>query len=200
MTRRAALVFSSGMMLISGCHHDPSTRKEEPAPSSSVITLGVGFATCDDVAICERGCDAGLADPCRRLAASYALGSGVDADETRAAALYDRACDLKDPSACVSAGQMYEYAHGVAKDDARAARYYERSCDARWAAGCYNLAIMYENGRGVAAGPKQGKVNSIRLRALPGPSMRARKPTRCTRRSRHPSSTAGRCLRVPGVS
>ena len=137
-----------------GCQRGNAGRRDDAPPSdtppsASIITLGVRIATCDDVDLCLRECDAGRADPCRRLAASYAMGSGVVTDEAKATALYERACALKDPSACVFAGQMYEYAHGVAKDDARAAGYYERACDAQDAAGCYNLAIMYENARGV---------------------------------------------------
>jgi TPR repeat protein len=109
----------------------------------------MALGTCDDIEVCEKECDAGSADRCRRLAASYALGQSVEKDEVRAEALYASACGLKDPSACLFAGQMNEFAHGVAKDDAKAARYYERACDLGWAPGCYNLAIMYERGTGV---------------------------------------------------
>lgn len=131
------------------CNRDRSSAKEHPAPSASVITLGVALGTCPDVAVCESECAAGSADRCRRLAATYAFGQGVEKDEARAAALYDHACDMKDPSACVFAGQMNEFARGVAKNDAKAARFYESACDLRWAPGCYNLAIMYERGTGV---------------------------------------------------
>jgi TPR repeat protein len=124
---------------------------EQPAPSASVITLGAAVATCDDVALCASECDAGSADRCRRLAATYALGQGAGRDEARATDLYEKGCAMSDAPACVFAGQMHEYAHGVPKDDAKAARLYERSCDLGWAAGCYNLAIMFEHGRGVAA-------------------------------------------------
>ena len=122
---------------------------EAPAPTSSVISIGVQLGACPDMAACERECDAGSADRCRRLAVSYALGQGVEQDEPRATALYEHACDMKDPTACVFAGQMHEYAHGVPKDDALAARFYERACQMQYAPGCYNQAIMLENGRGV---------------------------------------------------
>jgi TPR repeat protein len=122
---------------------------DQPAPSSSVITLGIALGGCDDLPACERECDAGSADRCRRLAATYALGQGVDQDETRATALYEHACELGDPSACMFAGQMNEFARGVPKDDAKASRLYGRSCDLRWAPGCYNLGIMVERGTGV---------------------------------------------------
>jgi TPR repeat protein len=133
------------------CHHGSSSSSDEaPAPSASVITLGVAIGSCPDVAACERECDAGSADRCRRLAATYAFGrKGVDQDETRATALYEHACDMRDAPACLFAGQMHEYARGVPKDDALAVRFYERACDIDHAAGCYNLAIMVEHGRGV---------------------------------------------------
>jgi TPR repeat protein len=142
-------ILVASIALVGGCHGSPSSQ-EQPAPSASVIQLGMALGTCDDIEVCEKECDAGSADRCRRLAASYALGQGVDKDEARGAALYAHACDLRDASACLFAGQMNEFAHGVAKDDAKAARYYERACDLRWAPGCYNLAIMYERGSGVA--------------------------------------------------
>jgi TPR repeat protein len=130
--------------------HRPSSSTEEPAPSASVVTLGIALGTCSDIAVCERECDAGSADRCRRLAGSYSFGQGgVDKDETHAAALYQHACEMNDPSACVFAGQMSEYARGVTKDYARAARFYEKACDVRWPPGCYNLAIMFERGNGV---------------------------------------------------
>ncbi|HEX8794430.1 MAG TPA: tetratricopeptide repeat protein [Polyangiaceae bacterium] len=152
---RAPVVLALGLLAIpaavASCHRGDggASGSGGPAPSASVITIGVALGTCPDIPVCERECDAGSADRCRRLAATYALGQGVDKDETRAAALYEHACDMKDASACVFAGQMYEFAHGVAKDDARAARFYERACDQQWAPGCYNLAIMYERGTGV---------------------------------------------------
>jgi TPR repeat protein len=140
-----------GCVLCAACGRGRATQGEQPAPSSSVITLGLELGTCPDVPACERECDGGSADRCRRLAASYAFGKGVERDETRATALYEHACDMKDPSACVFAGQMNEFARGVPKDDAKAARFYQRACDLEWPPGCYNLAIMYERGTGVAA-------------------------------------------------
>jgi TPR repeat protein len=139
-----ALAIASG-----SCGRRETGSREQGAPSASVVSIGVALGTCDDVSACEAECDGGSADRCRRLAASYAMGKGIDRDETRAAALYVRACDANDAPSCVFAGQMYEYAHGVTKDAAAATRFYERACDRDWIAGCYNLAIMLENGRGV---------------------------------------------------
>jgi TPR repeat protein len=125
--------------------------EEQAAASASVIVIEPSFFACADVSRCERECDAGAAESCRKLAASYGFGRGVTKDETRATALYEHACDMEDSAGCVFAGQMHEYARGVAKDDAAAAKLYERACDRLWAPGCYNLAIMYERGTGVRA-------------------------------------------------
>jgi TPR repeat protein len=127
----------------------PSSHRESPYPSASAITIGEALGTCADIPACENECDAGSADRCRRLAASFAFGRGVEKDEGHATLLYEHACDMKDPFACVFAGQMSEFARGVPKDDAKAARFYERACNLQWAPGCYNLAIMYERGTGV---------------------------------------------------
>jgi TPR repeat protein len=136
---------------VTGCHRHESSGEGSPAPSSSVISLGMELGTCPDLEACARECDAGSADRCRRLAMSYSFGKGVDRDEARAAALLEKSCAMGDPSSCLFAGQMYEFEHGVSKDDARAAKYYELSCLMKWVAGCYNLGLMYERGRGVPA-------------------------------------------------
>lgn len=141
-------LLSPPLLLLVACRSEPS-HDGQPAPSASVVTVGVVLGACEDVPICEKECDAGSADRCRRLAVTFALGQGVPKDESRAASLYARSCEMGDPSACVFAGQMNEYAHGVPKDFGAAARWYERACDLRWPAGCYNFAIMVEQGRGV---------------------------------------------------
>lgn len=146
----AALAVQAGLVAAwgaAGCGRSDRPEKR-PAPTASAIVLGAALGACPDVAACERECDGGSADRCRRLAVTYALGEGVEKDETTATALYERACEMKDPSACVFAGQMHEFAHGVVKDDAEAARFYQRACNMRWAPGCYNLAIMFERGTG----------------------------------------------------
>lgn len=136
-------------LALGACHRGSSSTEQEPAPSASVVTIGNAIGACPDIAACEKECDAGSADCCRRLAATYAFGQGTDKDEARATALYEHACDMKDPPGCLFAGQMHEFAHGVPKDDAKAAGFYGRACDMHYEAGCYNLAIMYERGRGV---------------------------------------------------
>lgn len=136
-------------LLSAACDRRHPSGEAQAAPSSSVITLAVAVGGCEDLAVCERECDAGSSDRCRRLGATYALGQGVEKDETRATELYEHACAMQDPSACVFAGQMHEFARGVPKSDAEAAHFYELACGRGWPPGCYNLAIMYERGTGV---------------------------------------------------
>jgi TPR repeat protein len=140
--------FAISMGLVGACHRGGRSG-DEPAPSDSVVTIGNTIGTCPDLASCENECDAGSADRCRRLGATYAFGKGVDKDEARATALYEHACDMKDVTACIFAGQMREYAHGVPRDATSAARLYDRACQMDSAAGCYNLAILVERGDGV---------------------------------------------------
>jgi TPR repeat protein len=123
-----------------------------PAPSESAVTLGIALGTCSDIPTCERECDAGSADRCRRLAASYSFGQGgLPKDEAHAVLLYEQACRMKDPSSCMFAGQMSEFGRGAPKDPAKAIGFYREACDLHWVAGCYNLGIMYERGTGVPA-------------------------------------------------
>jgi TPR repeat protein len=137
------------LLLCAACNRPKSD--PQAVASASVIMIDPTFFACADVSTCDQQCDAGSAESCRKLAASYSFGRGVTKDEARAAALYEHACDMHDASACVFAGQMNEYARGTDKDDAKAAKLYERACALEWAPGCYNLAIMYERGTGVAA-------------------------------------------------
>jgi uncharacterized protein len=147
--------FFAVLSLAGACDRSQAPSQETPAPSASVATIGVALGTCDDLASCEKECADGSADRCRRLAATYAFGKGVERDEARATTIYARACEMGDAPACVFAGQMNEYAHGVPKDDSAAARFYGRACDLAWAPGCYNYAIMIENGRGVPEDPRK---------------------------------------------
>jgi len=126
---------------------DDEAQSQPAGPSTMTIANVIGV--CDDLAQCERECDAGQADRCRRLGATYQFARGTDKDEAKATSYYELACKLGNASACVSAGQMYEYAHGVKKDDAKAAAFYKQGCDVGYMVGCANYAIMLENGRGV---------------------------------------------------
>ena len=134
---------------LGACSRRDSSSSSSPAPSSSVISLGVAFDACTDRPFCEKRCDAGDSDECRRLGVALQLGQGGPKDEARAVGLFEKACDLKNAMACVSAGQMNEFEHGVKKDVAKAAAFYKIACAGGYAPGCYNFAIMLENGRGI---------------------------------------------------
>jgi TPR repeat protein len=155
MVLRPSLLASTGLLVgfaFSGCSRAaPALLGDQPAPSASVVSLGVEIGTCPDLDACERECKEGSADRCRRLAATYSFGRGVEKDEGHATTLYELACAMKDPASCVFAGQMHEYAHGVPANPAAATAFYTKACDMAWPAGCYNEAIMYDNGRGVPA-------------------------------------------------
>ncbi len=121
-----------------------------PASAASAITIANTMGDCEDVAACDRECDAGSGESCRRLAVTYEFGrSDAGKNETIGTAFFDRACALGDAPGCVSSGQMHEYWHGVEKDFPRAAAAYQKACTLGWQVGCANWAIMLENGRGV---------------------------------------------------
>jgi TPR repeat protein len=147
----ARLTFALACAVCAACSRGRSSDTSQPAPSATTMPLALAIGACPELGACERECEAGSADRCRRLAVTYAFGQGVDKDEPRATALYEKACAMKDPSACVFAGQMHEFGRGVGKDDSVAAGYYEQACDLQWPTGCYNLAVLYERGTGVPA-------------------------------------------------
>jgi TPR repeat protein len=134
---------------VCACDRHAGGRAEgEPAPTGSTISIAAALGDCDDVSVCEKECDAGKSDRCRRLGVTYEFGKGVTKDPVRATQLYEQACTMDNSDACLSAGRMYEYHHGVGKDDAKAVALYIRACDLENPTGCANLAIMLENGRG----------------------------------------------------
>jgi hypothetical protein len=148
VAKRALFALGVAALLASACTRD---KKPAPgaAPSASVITIVNALGACENIAECDRLCDAGSADQCRRLGAAFQFGQGTAQDEARATELYEKACALGNAFGCVSAGQSYEYRHGVNKDDSKAAAFYLRACDMGYVGGCLNYGIMLENGRGV---------------------------------------------------
>ena len=123
------------------------------AAAAKRISITFGQGACAEMTECERNCEAGQADQCRRLADTLAWAPDGGQDEPRAAAYYVRACGMGSAPACLSAGRMHEYHHGVAEDDGKAADFYKRGCDLGHVPSCTNYAIMLENGRGIAKDP-----------------------------------------------
>jgi TPR repeat protein len=144
-----------GALFVGGCkgrgEASPSPSETQAASSEPPIELANAIGFCDDLEACERECDGGVAEQCRRIGVSYEFGKGGDAskNETQGTAYFDRSCELGSASGCVSSGQMHEYAHGVPTDMPKAAAAYEKACTIGWQVGCANFAIMLENGRGV---------------------------------------------------
>jgi TPR repeat protein len=150
MQLRSAVALSASILCCVGLASCKKPKKSQPSPADSVISLGIEMAACDDEGFCQKRCDEGKADDCRRLAVAFQMGRApIAKDEARATFLFEKGCALGSAMSCLSAGQMYEYEHGVARDSGKAAGYYEKACDAGFAPGCYNFAIMLENGRGV---------------------------------------------------
>ncbi len=136
----------------------------------AVVLAGVGIhadgaparAAVKDQAACDGGdtqvclsmqgaaCDRGDGAACYALGERYWSGSGVDADEVRAAGLYQRACDAQHAAGCSDLGFIYGGGHGLEKNKTRAARYYTLGCDGGNLVGCSNLGVMLEQGDGVA--------------------------------------------------
>ena len=133
-----------------GCDRGQNPGQDSPgaAPSASVIAIANALGTCDDLALCDRECDAGSSDRCRRLGVNYEFGHGVDVNGARATVLYEQSCRMKNTDGCVAAGRMYEFHHGVLKDDAKAAGFYSRACELGDPTGCANFGIMLESGHG----------------------------------------------------
>ena len=132
-----------------GCSAEaPGPTAGGPAPSASVITIAAGIGFCESLSTCERECEAGSSDRCRRMGVNYEFGHGVDIDGAHATALYEKACTMKNSEACIAAGRMHEFQHGVPKDDAKTVGFYGQACDMGDGPGCVNLAIMLEGGRG----------------------------------------------------
>jgi TPR repeat protein len=145
-----------------GCKTSPDSEAVPegiPRAAPSVMTIANVMGDCEDVPLCERECNAGQADSCRRLAVTYEFGkSDAGRDETAGTKYFDRACALGNANGCVSSGQMHEYGHGVPKDPTEATAAYGRACTLGYQVGCANLAIMLENGRGVPKDIERAKV------------------------------------------
>jgi hypothetical protein len=128
---------------------EDSSYSWDAAAGTRTPTPIVAQGACTDLADCERSCEAGKAEECRRLGDTLALAVDGGKDETRATAYYVRACGMESAPACLAAGHMYEYQRGVAKDETKAAGFYQRGCEQGYVPSCVNYAIMLENGRGV---------------------------------------------------
>ena len=77
----------------------------------------------------QEGCTAGDLDKCANLAESYAKGSGVAADPTKAATVLRDSCNRGGARGCLLLGDAYLNGVGVAKDTTQALSFFGRGCE-----------------------------------------------------------------------
>src|SRR5439155_7870663 len=77
----------------------------------------------------QEGCTAGDLDKCANLAESYAKGSGVAADPTKAAIVLRESCNRGGARGCLLLGDAYLNGVGVAKDTTQALSFFGRGCE-----------------------------------------------------------------------
>jgi TPR repeat protein len=90
----------------------------------------------------ELACARGSAADCDALANALAVGTYIDKDLVRAAALRTRLCDQGVASACSGLQRQYRDGDGVPDDDARADRLQLRACELGSAKECEQLAQL----------------------------------------------------------
>jgi TPR repeat protein len=151
-TRPGGLALLLVLLAATGCTKGDQgaipSDKDYAAASVPPMQIANAMGACEDLAVCERECDAGSGDRCRRLGVSYEFGQGVPKDVKQSIALYERSCDLGNATGCEAAGRMYEF-HAEPKDLTKAASFLKRACDIGWQSGCANYALLLEQGRGV---------------------------------------------------
>ncbi len=110
----------------------------------------------------QRGCEAGSALACGRVAFRLSIGLGVKRDESRAEGFAFRACDGGDGEGCLELGYSFEFAGAGRLDENRALSFYRRACNTR-SDRCRDLAIAYDSGRGIDQ--NQGRARELFRRA-----------------------------------
>ncbi len=92
-------------------------------------------------------CDKGYLPACGDLAASYALGLGVEQDEMRAYEIDLELCEEKDYApACNSVGYTHSLGKAdFAKDNDAAQPYFVRACDLKDASGCQRAGQYWDS-------------------------------------------------------
>ena len=127
----------------------PPTRRTSAPSALLPVQIVNKMAGCDDSATCERECDAGAGDRCRRPRRELRVRRGGRQGRAEVDCLVR--ARVRFPESRLgreAAGRMYEF-HAEPKDYAKAAHFYERSCAIGWQGGCANYAITLESGRGV---------------------------------------------------
>ncbi|QDG54577.1 sel1 repeat family protein [Persicimonas caeni] len=86
-------------------------------------------------ALLEKGCSAGSALSCERLAITY-----CNSDDPKGAELagkyFERACSKGAEYSCYALGDLYDEGEGVGADESRAIEYWVEACHRGWGKGC----------------------------------------------------------------
>ena len=99
---------------------------------------------------CRKDADSGIPAAQYELSVRYALGSGVEKDEAKAAEWCQKAA-TKYPDAQFGIGYKYYTGnHGVTRPDyAKAFEWFKKAADSGYAEANYKIGVMYQNGEGV---------------------------------------------------
>ena len=106
-----------------------------------LMSLALVLAGCESkeqrlVTEWQEGCTAGDLDKCANLAESYAKGSGVAQDPTKATTILRDACSRGGARGCLLLGDTYLNGAGVTKDTTQALSFYGRACEEGEEEGC----------------------------------------------------------------
>ena len=99
---------------------------------------------------CRQDADSGIPAAQYELSVRYALGSGVERDEAKAAELCQKAA-ADYPDAQFEIGYKYYTGnHGVTRPDyAKAFEWFKKAADSGYAEANYKIGVMYQYGEGV---------------------------------------------------
>ncbi len=107
---------------------------------------------------CRKNAESGIPESQYELSVRYALGSGVEKDEAKAAEWCQKAA-AGYPEAQFEIGYKYYTGnHGVTRPDyVKAIEWYKKAADSGYAEANYKIGIMYQYGEGV----KQDEVKAL---------------------------------------
>ena len=107
---------------------------------------------------CRKNAESGIPESQYELSVRYALGSGVEKDEAKAAEWCQKAA-AGYPDAQFEIGYKYYTGnHGVTRPDyVKAIEWYKKAADSGYAEANYKIGIMYQYGEGV----KQDEVKAL---------------------------------------
>ena len=107
---------------------------------------------------CRKNAESGIPESQYELSVRYALGSGVEKDEAKAAEWCQKAA-AGYPDAQFEIGYKYYTGnHGVTQPDyAKALEWYKKAADSGYAEANYKIGVMYQYGEGV----KQDEIKAL---------------------------------------